>query len=178
MKNNILKNQLIQDLKNSNKNYILENKDKFTQFVNGQNPKIAVLTCSDSRVIPEFIFNKSIGDIFVVRVAGNVTIDESVISSLEYAVEHLNVELLIILGHTNCGAIAAAEKSVDNSNKLLDEIRKSFKIHHNHFVGNIMYQLEILPNRSKIISDSIKNRKLHLIGAVYDLKDGTVEFLV
>jgi len=175
-KNNSV-NQIIQDLKVSNKKYISGNKDKLAKFVDGQNPKIAVLTCSDSRIIPEFIFDKSIGDLFVVRVAGNVAMDVSVLSSLEYAVEHLKVDLVIILGHTNCGAVIASEKSTDNPNELLNEIRNSFQINDNHFLSNIMFQLDMLPKRSKIISNAIENGTLCIIGALYDLKNGLVEFL-
>jgi carbonic anhydrase len=128
-------------------------------------------------VIPEFIFDKSIGDIFVVRVAGNVAMDASVLSSIEYAVEHLKVDLLLILGHTNCGAVISAEKSTDTSNELLNEIRKCFPLHDNHFLSNIMYQLDLLPKRSKIISNAIEEGTFSIIGALYNLKNGSVEFI-
>ena len=177
MPKNNSSNQLIQDLKVSNKRYISENKDNLAKFVDSQNPKIAVLTCADSRIIPEFIFDKSIGELFVVRVAGNIARDVSVLSSLEYAVEHLKVDILIILGHTNCGAVIAAEKSTDNSNELLNEIKKSFQINDNHFLSNIMYQLDMLPKRSKIISNAAEEGTLCITGAFYNLKNGSVEFL-
>lgn len=177
MSNNNSVNQLIQDLKESNKKYISEKKDKLAKFVDGQNPKIAVLTCSDSRVIPETIFDKSIGDLFVVRVAGNVAMDTSVLSSLEYAVEHLKVNLLIILGHTNCGAVCATEESTDERNELLNEIRQSFTIDNNHFLSNVMRQLDMLPKRSSVISKAINEGKLQLVGAIYHLEDGIVKFL-
>ncbi len=177
MSENSSTDQLIQDLQASNKRYASENQGKLQKFVDGQKPKIAVLTCSDSRVIPEFIFGKSIGDLFIVRVAGNVAMDTSILSSLGYAVDHLNVDILIILGHTNCGAVCAAEASTDESNELLNEIRQSFPLHNNHFLSNIMRQLDMLPKRSKVISKAINEEKLHLVGAIYHLEDGVVKFL-
>lgn len=177
MSKNIDIDQLIQDLQTFNKTYAYENQDKLQKFVDGQKPKIAVLTCSDSRVIPEFIFGRSIGDLFIVRVAGNVAMDTSVLSSLEYAVEHLKVDLLIILGHTNCGAVCTAEESTDECNELLNEIRQSFTLDNNHFLSNVMHQLDMLPKRSSVISKAINEGKLHLVGAIYHLEDGIVKFL-
>lgn len=168
---------LIEDLKSSNEKYVIENQKNLKKYIDGQKPKIAILTCSDSRVIPEAIFNKSIGDLFVVRVAGNVAMDNSVLSSLEYAVDHLKVDLIIILGHTNCGAVCATESTNDTSNLLLNEIRQSFSLDENHFLSNILYQLANLPKRSKIISNAIDKKTLNLVGAIYHLEDGKVEFL-
>ena len=73
-----IKDNLIEELESWNKKYSKKNKNIFKKFLKGQSPKIAILTCSDSRVIPEYIFNKSIGDLFVIRVAGNVAFDPSV----------------------------------------------------------------------------------------------------
>ena len=72
-----------------------------------QHPRAVILTCSDSRVAPELIFDKGLGDLFVIRVAGNIS-DDAVIGSIEYAVEHLHTSLVVVMGHKNCGAIAAA----------------------------------------------------------------------
>jgi carbonic anhydrase len=138
---------------------------------------MAVLTCSDSRVIPELIFNQSIGDIFVVRVAGNVAIDSSIISSLEYAINNLGVDFLIILGHTCCGAIAECEKNPDCSVPLLKEIQNSFRLDHDHVQCNVLYQKQMIIKRSNVIDKAIKNKSLHLIGAIYNLETGLVQFL-
>jgi len=168
--------EIIFDLKKQNKKFCDNRKNDLKKHVSGQNPRITVLTCSDSRVVPEYIFNKDIGEIFVVRIAGNIAMDDSVITSLEYAVDHLKTSVLIILGHTNCGAIAASE-DISNKGVLFDEIRNSFKDDKNHVLDNLNYQLEMLPKRSKIISDKINNKELNLIGAIYNLSDGKVEFL-
>jgi carbonic anhydrase len=135
--------------------------NEIVKFVSGQKPKIAILTCSDSRVIPEFIFNKSLGELFVVRVAGNVVLGETIIESLEYAVDHLKVRILIIFGHTSCGAIKAAEESESNCGELLDEIKKSFSQGENHSFCNLSRQIKMLPNRSEIISKKINEEKLN-----------------
>jgi carbonic anhydrase len=164
-------------LKESNKVFASNNASELKKHIGGQKPKIAVLTCSDSRVIPEFIFNKKIGEIFVVRVAGNVAIDTSVITSLEYAVEHLNIDILMILGHTDCGAIRAAEENKEDCGEFLDEIKKSFNIDPNHVLCNLKRQFELLPMRSKIISKAVSEKKIKLVAAIYNLETGLVEFL-
>jgi len=168
--------QIIKDLQEGNERYIEKTKNELKKHIDGQNPRIAVLTCSDSRVIPEFIFNKKIGEIFVVRVAGNIALDTSVISSLEYAVDHLKIDLLIILAHSNCGAVKAAEECNMNCGNLLKEIQKGFSYDNNHIIGNLRRQLELLPKRSKIINQAIKNKKISFVGAFYNLDTGMVEF--
>jgi len=168
---------IISELQDSNKVFCQDYKDELPKHIKGQNPKVCVLTCSDSRVVPEFIFNKDIGEIFVVRVAGNVVLGPCIVSTLEYAVSHLNVELLIILGHTNCGAVNATEESDDDAIELFCEIKKGFTCDKNPIVGNIKYQMNHLPGRSKIISDAICSGKLCLKGAMYNLENGKVDFI-
>lgn len=170
-------NQYIDYLKKCNKEYAKKYKTQLRSCCEGQRPKIAVLTCSDSRVIPEFIFNQSIGDIFVVRVAGNVAMDSSIISSLEYAVNNLGVKFLIILGHTCCGAVCECEKTTDCSVPLFNEIRKSFALDDDHILCNVLYQKEMIVKRSLIIDKAIKDNSLYLVGAIYNLETGLVKFL-
>ena len=170
--------EIIKQLQEKNKKYQHEYKDIFAQHVEGQSPKIVILTCADSRVIPELIFNSSIGDIFVVRIAGNISIDETVIASLEYAVNHINISHLIILGHTHCGAVKAAEETQGSESLLLKEIQDSFCLDEsNHVNANLTRQHTLLPKRSKSIQDAIENGSLKLISALYHLNDGHVEFL-
>ena len=181
IKHDIMKNEIeniISDLKNGNKEYSNKNKNILTKFIKEQSPKICVLTCSDSRVIPEFIFNKSIGELFVIRVAGNVAIDHSVIKSIEYAVDHLKIKYFIILGHTNCGAVIASEESDDQNELLLEEIKKSYILNpNNHFKANIIRQIDMMPKRSKIIKNKINNNELKLLGVLYNIEDGSIEFI-
>ena len=92
------------ELMNSNKNF-KEYNDNLIK--NGQHPYALVITCSDSRVIPEVIFNKTLGELFVIRTAGNV-INDGELATIEYAIEHLHINEIIVLAHTYCGAVHAA----------------------------------------------------------------------
>ncbi|MCK4717760.1 MAG: carbonic anhydrase [Thermoplasmata archaeon] len=171
-------NDAVKSLIRGNERFVSHRGDGLKKHVAGQHPRVAVLTCSDSRVVPEFIFDADIGEIFVVRVAGNVAMDTTVLESLEYAVEHLNVEILLILGHTNCGAVCAAEECMeDEPDGLLKEIRECFSTHGDHFLANTLHQLDKLPLRSQAIAKAIEEGRLKLIGAMYHLDTGKVEFL-
>jgi len=171
-------NEVISNLKQKNTLYQSDYLDTFSHHIKGQSPEIAILTCADSRVIPEFIFNATLGELFVVRVAGNIAIDETVIASLEYAVNHLAIGHLIIIGHTHCGAVKAAETSPESDSLLLREIQKGFYLdEQNHVKANLTRQLNMLPKRSASINQAINEGSLQLLGAIYHLKDGHVEFI-
>jgi carbonic anhydrase len=89
-----------------------QDKETRETLLDGQNPDVAVLSCSDSRVPPEIIFDQGLGDMFTVRTAGEI-VDDAVIASLEYAVQELHVSLICVLGHEHCGALAAANQELD-----------------------------------------------------------------
>lgn len=118
------------DIKKGNQDFlsILENnqelKDRRDELVKGQHPDILIITCSDSRVVPEYIFSARLGELFVIRTAGNV-INEGELATVEYAIEHLKVKRIIVLGHTHCGAIHAAIN--DETGKYLDPILRRIK---------------------------------------------------
>lgn len=120
------------DLKLGNKEFLnkLENdkalKDRRDELVKGQHPEVLIITCSDSRVVPEIIFNCSLGDIFVIRTAGNV-INEGELATVEYAIEHLKVKRIVVLGHTHCGAVHATIKNEKGQylDPILNRIRKN-----------------------------------------------------
>ena len=120
------------DLKQGNNDFLfkLENdkalKDRRDELVKGQHPEVLVITCSDSRVVPEIIFNCSLGDIFVIRTAGNV-INEGELATVEYAIEHLKVKRIVVLGHTHCGAVHATIKNEKGKylDPILNRIRKN-----------------------------------------------------
>ena len=158
-----------------------------TKAVKGQNPFAAVITCSDSRVSPEFIFDRGIGDLFVIRVAGNIVNDE-ILGSVEYAVKHLGVRLVMALGHTNCGAINAAVKggySESHIGSLLEAIKPAIEIAKNKpgvltsntTIVNIEMVVERLKSSEQIIGRLVENEKLKIIGALYDLNIGAVEII-
>lgn len=158
-----------------------------------QKPFVAVLSCSDSRVPVEIIFDAGLGDIFAVRTAGHV-LSKEVMGSLEYAVKTLGVKLIMILGHENCGAINTAIQAYQNKNhgELSDNLQSIM----NHIypaiekVGcdnedflnaavrsNIHYQLQDLLSKDDYIAKKIQAEEIALVGAMYSLAKGTVEVL-
>ena len=154
---------------------------------NGQHPSLAILTCSDSRVVPEKIFNLSIGDAFVVRVAGNTASDPQVLGSLEYSVTHLHVRDLVVLGHTGCGAVRVALEGGDTGNmwsvaKDIDRAKLKVPIEQDKDLdaiaeSNVRLQMRIIEDNSFPIRDAVERSQLTIHGAMYDLKTGVVRFL-
>lgn len=147
---------------------------------NGQRPYAIIITCSDSRVIPEAIFSAGIGDLFVIRVAGNV-IDSHQLGSVEYAAEHLGTGLIVVLGHDRCGAVdAAMNHEPDGYIKYItDEIIKAIGSEKNEFKAcclNVKYSCEVIERSLKIQKDE-KEYGLRVLGAIYHLESGEVEFL-
>ena len=155
-----------------------------------QTPIAIIVSCSDSRVPPEIIFDQGLGDIFVVRTAGNV-IGQYELGSIEYAVEHLNVKLIMVLGHGNCGAVTAYMHSDGHSEgNAIDSIMNS--IRNNSCVqnlsrndrnvlsqvinANIMGNVELLKN-TQMLQNYTKNQGLIIVGALYDMNDGKVMIL-
>ncbi len=169
--------EIINDLMQGNEKFASRNSNELQKHVAGQSPKVAILTCADSRVSPELIFDVGIGDIFVMRVAGNVAFEASVIQSLEYAVEHLHVSVLLIMGHTHCGAVAAAKEHDVKPAGLLGEIKKSFSMEGDHVLANVKRQVKKLPERSKVVELALNEDRLKIIGVIYNLENGRVEFI-
>lgn len=157
------------------------------ELTKGQHPFAVVVTCSDSRVPADLIFDQGLGDIFVISNAGNV-LDEHVIGSVEYAVEHLGVKLVVIMGHESCGAVAAAMKDTKGS-EYISSIKKSIqpaimqaKRENNESAENITKnnaKLGVigLLKQSDVLQEAIKKNGLSIIPAYYHLDTGRVEFL-
>ena len=140
---------------------------------NGQKPYAVIVACSDSRVIPECIFSAGIGDLFVVRVAGNV-IDNIQLGSIEYATEHLGCKLVVVLGHTKCGAVGAALKKNSGYVKFItDEIRKAVGENTDEVKASI---LNIKRSVAKIRQSLSGVKDLQIIGALYNTESGSVDF--
>lgn len=146
----------------------------------GQAPFAAVLTCSDSRVIPEAIFHVGIGELFVIRVAGNV-VDRHVLGSIQYAVEHLGCPLVLVMGHTNCGAVDAAIRHHAGGyiRSIVDEIRDAIGDEtdaRQACLRNI--QSSVAHIRQCLDLPSLESTSAPLIcSALYDLESGAVDFL-
>ena len=180
-------NEAINRLKEGNKRYLTEQTGsgdispaiRLRTFQNGQQPYAIVITCSDSRVIPESIFCAGIGELFTIRLAGNV-IDDHQLGSIEYAVEHLGTNLVVVLGHTKCGAVDAAIHHDPSGfiKYITDEIRlaigdetdpyRASCLNVEHSVRQISHALDI---------DHLRHGKdPAVIGAMYHIDDGHVEF--
>ena len=147
---------------------------------NGQKPYAIIITCSDSRVIPEYIFSAGIGELFVIRVAGNV-LDNHQLGSIEYAAEHLGTKLIVMLGHTRCGAVTSTiaghsggfiDYILKDINEAIGDEKDDYKascLNIRHGVRRIRHEFQIHP-----IED---DRQIEVVGAIYHVEDGSVEFL-
>jgi len=182
-----------------NKRFI-ENKQQDKNFSemrevleNIQQPFAAILGCSDSRVAPELIFDQTLGDIFSVRLAGNVACRKA-IGSLEYSCKYLGSKIIVVMGHSNCGAVKAAcdnfeegniteiikllQPAVSEETTTLDPERNS---KNSQFVANVCFlnvkkQIQNIINQSDILRDLFDKKRIGIIGAVYNFASGQVEF--
>ncbi len=145
----------------------------------GQKPAAAIVACSDSRVPVEIIFNQlKPGVLFVIRVAGHVVQDDSVKGSIEYAVVHLKVPCLIVLGHTECGAVKACLAGSEGGEigKLLQGMKlKSLDIN-NAVTENVAFQVQRVMKMA-CVKDALEKKTLEVYGMLYDLATGEVKCL-
>ena len=158
---------------------------------NGQHPFAVVLTCADSRVPPEVLFDQGLGDLFAVRVAGNVAATDE-IGSIEYAVEHLGSPLVVVLGHTSCGAIKGAcdDVKMGNLTTLLEKFKPAVAAastpgehnSHNHaFVDdvtelNVKQVVQKIRDQSPILKAMEDEGKIRIVGALYNTSNGKVSW--
>jgi carbonic anhydrase len=165
--------------------------EDFARVADGQNPVAVIVGCADSRVPPELLFDQGVGDLFVVRVAGNVVsgAGATVKGSIEYAVAELNVRLVLVLGHSSCGAVKAAVKHVDANDPLpgaIGDLVKTVKpavarakglkgdALENAIKANVEIGVERLKGLEPILAGSVKAGKVKVVGGVYDLRSGSV----
>lgn len=150
-------------------------------LVNGQKPYAIIITCSDSRVIPENIFMAGIGDLFVIRIAGNV-IDEHQLGSIEYAASHLGAPLIVVMGHTHCGAIdAAINHDPEGYIKFItDKIKAAIGEEKDAYKAACLNvkSCEEEIEASLEIQEVEHQEGLRVIGALYHLENGVVDFLL
>ncbi len=144
----------------------------------GQHPYAIVVCCSDSRVIPERIFSADIGELFVIRVAGNV-LDNHQMGSIEYAASHLGCNLVIMLGHTGCGAVAATLSGHSDGyiSYITDDIRTAIGDNKNPDEAcmlNVLHGVELI---RKEFSSHPQIRNVDIRGAIYDIESGEVRWL-
>ena len=163
----------------------LQNSSRRESLIGGQVPYAIILGCADSRIVPELAFDTGLGELFVVRVAGNVA-NISSIASIEYAVANLGTKLIVVLSHQSCGAVTAAIGGGNNGhnlNHLLAHITPAIAaLEGDANVNDVAKKnaeltVEDLNNRSEIIENAIKNGDLKVVPAYYNLDSGKVDFL-
>ena len=182
----------LERLKNGNLHFIedkldgkLQNSSRREELVSEQKPYAIILSCADSRVVPEFTFDTGLGELFVIRVAGNVA-NTSTLASIEFAVAYLDVKLILVLGHENCGAITAA---VQNQNSTADKnfahlfryitpaIRLAKSDDINIIVkSNAKLTAENVYKNSSIIKKAVDEARVKIVPAYYHLESGKVDF--
>lgn len=158
----------------------------------GQTPFAVILNCMDSRSIPELFFDQSMGDLFVIRVAGNV-MNEDILGSMEYATKVVGTPLIVVLGHTSCGAVKGACSSVNlgNLDNILDKIRsvipasqketgttdcKKPELINAITKNNVMHAAKQIIDRSPIIKELVAQKKVAIVMGEHDIKTGVVTF--
>ena len=149
-----------------------------------QNPPVTVLSCADSRVPPELIFNRSIDQLFVIRVAGN-TADEFDIASIEFAIANGYTKEIVVLGHDSCGAVKAALGSGDGPTPSLGVLVKRIRSSWTQkpasldaaIAANARASTAYLVSHSKVIRDAVDSKKVVIVTAIYHLDSGVVERL-
>jgi carbonic anhydrase len=160
------------------------------ELASGQHPFAAVLACSDSRVAPEIIFDQGLGDLFIVRVPGNVA-DDTILASLELGATHLGVPLIVVLGHTKCGAIAAAldAREAEEKRRLITRLLQPAidasirdetdpgKIQDRAARENVRLVVETLRRSAPTLAALQERGALRVVGAVYDIETGLVDWV-
>jgi len=160
-----------------------------------QHPFASFLSCSDSRAPVELLFDQALGDIFSVRLAGNIASDKAV-GSLEFASKYLGSKLIVVMGHTSCGAVKAAcddfkdghigeiinliKPSIRHEKTVTDPAQRNSK--NADFVEkigelNVKYQIETIIRCSDIVDDMLQTKQIGIVGAIYDIANGKVNFL-
>ncbi|MDI5949975.1 carbonic anhydrase [Flavobacterium yafengii] len=186
--------EAIADLKNGNLRF-LENKSVHLNYAHEidltkkeQHPHTLVLTCIDSRVPPEIIFDQGIGNLFVARVAGNIE-DDNILGSMEFATTIKHTKLIVVLGHNHCGAVQGAIDNVglEHLTQLTSQIKPSINPHKTYPLSdytiddtsrkNIVLTIEKIIQKSATLEHQLKNKEIKIIGAYYDITNGKVAFL-
>lgn len=181
--------EALKRLKEGNSRFVADNLKEATppsrqrlDTAEKQRPIAIILTCADSRTAPEYIFDKGIGVLFVVRVAGNVGGPE-VYASMEYAVGVLKAPLIVVLGHSNCGAVEAVVKGKDLPTEHLRNLTRLIRTGDNlkdldaAIHNNVLAQTEEITRQSSLLKEFASTGRIRIVPAVYDLKSGEVRWL-
>jgi len=162
--------------------------ERRAELTKDQHPFAVIVSCSDSRVPPEIVFDQGLGDLFVVRVAGNV-IDDHGLGSIEYAVDHLGARLIVVLGHQSCGAVKAAKETIAAKSKapghiqsLVTAIQPAVEATAKSDLGatveaNVKNVVQALRRSTPILKPKVDSGEVQIIGGYYSLDTGAVTFL-
>jgi carbonic anhydrase len=162
--------------------------ERRTELANTQHPFATILSCSDSRVPPEIIFDQGVGDLFIVRVAGNVINDEG-LGSIEYSIDHLGTRLILVLGHQSCGAVKAAKETIAAKDKapghiksLVTAIKPAVEATakgdlETTIKANVKHVVDTLRSSTPILKAKVDSGQVQVIGGYYSLDTGAVTFL-
>ncbi len=191
--------QVLQQFVEGNKRFhsgtttIRDHREQIRKSAPGQFPKAVVLSCLDSRVPVEDVFDQGLGDVFVGRVAGNF-VNEDLLGSMEFSCKVAGAKLIIVMGHQHCGAIKSAidDVKLGNITAMLSKIKPAVKLSQDYkgektskndeFVklvaeNNVRYALQQIRERSPILKEMEDNGEIKIVGAFYTLTDGTLEFI-
>ncbi|OPY74963.1 MAG: Carbonic anhydrase [Syntrophorhabdus sp. PtaU1.Bin058] len=153
----------------------------------GQKPFAVIVGCSDSRIPPEILFDQGLGDIFVIRVAGNI-VDDVALGSIEYAVDHLHTKLVVILGHSKCGAVTATVQGGEAHGHIAGIVKaiapavkkakgKKGDLTDNAIRANVELVTKQVKTSTPIIAKMVRTGKVKVVGAYYDIDTGLVEIV-
>jgi carbonic anhydrase len=184
--------QVLEELKAGNLRFLANkmiNTDYLAQIEktkHEQHPHSVILSCLDSRIPPEIIFDQGIGNMFVARNAGNIE-DLNMLGSIEFAVLVKDVRLIVVMGHNHCGAVKGAVGNVElgHLTQLADQIKKAIPtenideetLHDLTAVNNVHETIADILERSKLIKEAVTNGQAKIVGAFYDIEKGKVQFL-
>ena len=192
-------------LKKGNQRFVLNtplnaNKDsvRLQELVQGQSPKAVIVSCSDSRIPPEIVFDQGLGDLFVIRTAGNV-IGDYELGSVEYAADHLHTQLIVVMGHSGCGAVnamlehncsehahhpipghvAAVVKAIEEGDAVKEVLanKEAEGLDIRAVEANVISGVKQLRNSTPILNELYNSGKVQIVGAVYQIETGEVKYL-
>jgi carbonic anhydrase len=177
-------NKRFSSAKASHPNQSIQRRAEVTK---GQKPFAVIVGCSDSRIPPEIIFDQGIGDLFVIRVAGNV-VDEIALGSIEYAVEHLGARLIVVLGHSKCGAVTATVQGGEAHGHIgaivkailpaVDKVRdRTGDLTDNSIRANVQLVVQTIEASTPLLAPLAEGGSIRVTGAYYDIESGKVEIL-
>jgi carbonic anhydrase len=189
--------QALQELLAGNRGFMAGNLDSLdnlvtrrSQVASSQSPIAVIVSCSDSRVPPELVFDQTLGEVFVVRTAGQV-IDEAARSSIAYAVDHLNSPLVVVMGHSRCGAVEAAVAAIQGASipgyafRLAEAIGPAVRrvqgqpgdLLDNAIRANVRLGVEQIQASEPLLAEDVRQGRLTVVGAYYDFQTGQVTIL-